>query len=241
MVTLVSRVYHVNNRIFALDLDVNRGFEGPNPRFFKDTAFSKSRLFQKHRFFSQKITSFFKNTAFSKTWSFKNTSFFVIKGTISLGFLPQIMANNTLGEAKMGENCDVSMWAKMSKYKRDDQKQEWYDDNLLFIYCHYYRHGREIKGECKRRNIKQHYDPGCLERGSNGGLVTVNKIAIYDKGLKVRQLVDWAITRYNNEEMVITEDGVNTCNVWVEFQNAVKPTVGKTYFKYCLHSWNNSD
>ena len=167
----------------------------------------------------------------------------VIKGpAILLGFLPQIRANNTLGEAKMGENCDVSMWAKMSKYKRDDQKQEWYDDNLLFIYCRHFRHGREIKDECKRRNIiKQDYDPGRLEGGSNGRLVVVNKIAIHDKGLKVQQLVDWAITRYNNEEMVITEDGVNTCNVWVEFQNVVKPTVGKTPFKHCLHSWNNSD
>ena len=196
---------------------------------------------------------FFKKTRlFSKTWSFKNTSFqkpvfqkhgfLVIKGpAILLGFLPQIRANNTLGEAKMGENCDVSMWAKMSKYKRDDQKQEWYDDNLLFIYCRHFRHGREIKDECKRRNIKQDYDPGRLEGGSNGRLVVVNKIAIHDKGLKVQQLVDWAITRYNNEEMVITEDGVNTCNVWVEFQNVVKPTVGKTPFKHCLHSWNNSD
>ena len=46
VVTLVPRVNHVNNRIFALDLDVqkyfyrifaldldaNRGFEGPNPK-----------------------------------------------------------------------------------------------------------------------------------------------------------------------------------------------------------------
>ena len=201
-------------------------------------------FFQKHDFFKNPS---FKNTVFqkpvfSKTRLSKTRLFLVIKGpTILLSFLPEIMANNTLGEAKMGENCDVSMWAKMSKYKRDDQKQEWYDDNLLFIYCRHFRHGREIKGECKRRNIKQDYDPGRLEGGSNGRLVVVNKIAIHDKGLKVQQLVDWAITRYNNEEMVITEDGVNTCNVWVEFQNVVKPTVGKTPFKHCLHSWNNSD
>ena len=141
----------------------------------------------------------------------------------------------------MGENCDVPMWAKMSKYKRDDQKQEWYDDNLLFIYCRHYQYGREIKDECKRRNIKQNYYPRRLEIDNNGRPVVVNKIAIYDKGLKVRQLVDWAITRYNNEEMIITEDGVNTYNVWVEFQNAVKPTVGKTHFEHCLHSWTNSD
>ena len=192
-----------------------------------------------------------------------------------LDFLPQIMANNTLGEWSdgdddwvfeideslwnnsckddgnevlnqittntLGENCDVSMWAKMSKYKRDDQKQEWYDDNLLFIYCRHFLHGHAIKDQCKRRNIKQNYYPRCLEGDNNSQLVVVNKIAIYDKGLKVQQLVDWAITRYNNEEMVITEDGVNTCNVWVEFQNVVKPTVGKPPFNYNLHSWTKSD
>ena len=139
----------------------------------------------------------------------------------------------------MGENINVSLWANMSKYKRNDQKQEWYDDNLIFIYCRNYRDGYEIKNECKRRNIKQKYDPRDIEVAKNGQLVVVNKIAIYYKGLKVRQLVDWAITKYNNKEMVITEDGVNTCNVWVEFQNAVKPTVGEAHFVNSVHSWTN--
>ena len=134
------------------------------------------------------------------------------------------------------QNCDVGMWAKMSKYKRDDQKQEWYDDNLLFIYCHHYLHGCKIKDECKRRNIRQRYHPKVLEIDYTGRPVYVHKIEILDKGLKVRQLVDWAITQYNNEEMVITEDGVNTCNVWVEFQNAVKPCLGGNGFKHvCIH------
>ena len=130
----------------------------------KNTAFSKIQLFQKHSF-SKKHGFLSKNRSFKNPKSrpfqnpaFQKTAFFVIKGpTILHGFLPQIMANNTLGEWSdgdddwvfeideslwnnnskddgnealnqtatntLGENCDVSMWAKMSKYKRDDQKQ----------------------------------------------------------------------------------------------------------------------
>ena len=41
-------------------------------------------------------------------------------------------------------------------------------------------------------------------------------VKIQETGLKVQQLVDWAILKFNTEEMLKTDWGFNMVNVWIE-------------------------
>ena len=95
---------------------------------------------------------------------------------------------------------------QMSKYVRDDgQKQEWYDNESIYMCCSCNEIGDEIKNECKRRNISHQYLPDVIEYRPKRSLSEacacpeyMCKIQILETGLKVRQLVDWAITKFND-------------------------------------------
>ena len=115
----------------------------------------------------------------------------------------------------------------MSKYVRDDQKQEWYDNELIYICCSSYEIGDEIRDECKRRKIKHKYFPDVIEYQPRRSLTKqlcnehMCKIEMCETGLKVRQLADWAITKFNDEimepeMMELSKIGINPYFVWIQ-------------------------
>ena len=110
---------------------------------------------------------------------------------------------------------------QMSTYVRDNQKQEWYDEPIYICCCSEYYTGDEIRDECRRRKIDHKCLPFVTERSTNklrsfGYEEYIYKIAIYDTGLKRKQLADWAITTFNNEEMVLPPHNVLAYNVWIQ-------------------------
>ena len=52
---------------------------------------------------------------------------------------------------------------QMSKYVTDGQKQEWYDNESIYICCSSNEIGDEIKNECKRRKIRHEYFANVIE------------------------------------------------------------------------------
>ena len=52
------------------------------------------------------------------------------------------------------------------------------------------------------------------------------KIQMLETGLKVRQLVDWAITKFNDETMELTPFDVKAYSVWIQPQREVLAVSG---------------
>ena len=116
---------------------------------------------------------------------------------------------------------------QMSKYVRDDQKQEWYDREPIYICCSSNEIGDEIRDECKRRKIRHEYFPNVIEYRPTRGLTEeMCKIQMLEVGLKVRQLVDWAITKFNDESMDKAELGIDAYFVWIQLQKEVSVSSG---------------
>ena len=123
---------------------------------------------------------------------------------------------------------------QMSKYVRDDgQKQEWYDNEPIYICCNSNEIGDEIKNECKRRNISHRYLPNVIEYRPRRSLTEacdhsedMCKIKILETGLKVRQLVDWAITKFKDETMEFTPFDVKAYSVWIQPEREVLAVSG---------------
>ena len=109
----------------------------------------------------------------------------------------------------------IALSRKMSRYRRDEQKPEWYNDNRIAIMLLYEKHAAEISKECKRRNI-QHFYHSHVDVLFTGGLLECYMVKIQETGLKVQQLVDWAILKFNAEEMLKTDWGFNKANVWIK-------------------------
>ena len=124
---------------------------------------------------------------------------------------------------KMAENYIVLLSYKMTKYRRDQQKSEWYNDNLIIIAANHKFCGDEVAKECKRRNIAHSYvdfykitvDPvtECMVEKPR------YKIHIKETGPKVQDLVDWAVLKFNAEEKLITDEGIRKWNVWIQVKN----------------------
>ena len=133
---------------------------------------------------------------------------------------------------------------QMSTYVRDNQKQEWYDEPI-YICCSEYHTGDEIRDECRRRKIKHRCFDDVTERRPSRGLNEeqsdrIYKIQIFDTGLKVKQLADWAITKFNYETMELPPYDVLAYNVWIQPQREV--SVGSEgydedgdYLGYSIH------
>ena len=121
----------------------------------------------------------------------------------------------------MAENYKVPLWWKMTMYGRDEQKQEWYNENLIVIKTRYREDGDEIAKGCKRRNILHFYDTYTKDI-IDGWPVDTYKVKIKETGLKVKQLADWAIIKFNAEDMLITDEGCNVRNVWIQIQDEKK-------------------
>ena len=127
---------------------------------------------------------------------------------------------------------------QMSKYVRDDQKQEWYDNEPIYICCMTNEIGDEIKNECKRRNISHRYLPDVIEYRPKRGLTEeMCKIQMLETGLKVRQLVDWAITTFNDETMDVEGNDIDGCFVWIQLQKEVFVGNGENTGIYVEHWW----
>ena len=116
---------------------------------------------------------------------------------------------------------------QMSKYVRDNQKQEWYDEPI-YICCSEYKIGDEIRDECQRRKIKHEYFPNVVEYRPRCSLDeeryqsdNMCKIEIQETGLKVKQLADWAITKFNYETMLLAPHDVLAYLVWIQPQREV--------------------
>ena len=117
---------------------------------------------------------------------------------------------------------------QMSKYIRDDQKQEWYDDERIYICCSEFKIGDEIRDECQRRKIKHECFPNVTEYRPRRSLDeeryqsnNIYKIEIQETGLKVKQLADWAITTFNYETMLLAPHDVLAYLVWIQPQREV--------------------
>ena len=123
----------------------------------------------------------------------------------------------------MAENYITPLSYKMTKYRRDQQKSEWYNDNLIIIAANHKFYGDEVAKECKRHNIAHSYvdfykitvDPvtGCMVEEPR------YKIHIKETGPKVQDLVDWAVLKFNAEEKLITDWGCNLWNVWIQVKD----------------------
>ena len=120
---------------------------------------------------------------------------------------------------------------RMSKYVRDDQKQEWYNE-LIYICSNCYKISGEIRDECKRRKIKHEYIPMVIEyrsRRKNNPRAqsdAMRKIEILETGLKVQQLADWAITKFNYETVELAPYDVLAYSVWIQPQREVLVSSG---------------
>ena len=122
---------------------------------------------------------------------------------------------------------------QMSKYVRDDQKQEWYDNEPIYICCSNYKIGDEIRDECKRRKIRHEYFPNVIEYRPRRSLAEacdqsddMCKIEILETGLKVRQLADWAITKFNYETMELAPYDIEAYSVWIQPRREVSVSSG---------------
>ena len=97
------------------------------------------------------------------------------------------------------------------------QNTDWFNENLIVIKASYPSAGDKIKKECKQRNITHYYGDHHIYRGDviDGRLVDRDeyKIKIKETGPKVKQLVEWALNRFNTRERIY---------VWIEIQD-LKP------------------
>ena len=120
---------------------------------------------------------------------------------------------------------------RMSTYKRDNQKQKWYDKPIYI--CTTEPHiGDQIEDECRRRKIHHKCTPFVTERSTNKNKVRsegyedyIYKIAIYDTGLTRKQLADWAITTFNNDAPLFLPDDILSYNVWIQPRREVAPII----------------
>ena len=107
----------------------------------------------------------------------------------------------------------------MSKYVRDDQNQELYDEPI-YICTREYHMGDQIRDECQRRKIRHECFPYVLERSTNKvqsvGYDYIYKIEIRDTGLKTKQMADWAITTFNFETLLLPPDDILAYFVWIQ-------------------------
>ena len=114
---------------------------------------------------------------------------------------------------------------QMSKYIRDDQKQEWYDEPIyICIDYNCYKVEDEIMAECKRCKIQYDYIPMVVDYCEihRARSDTMHKLCIFGTGLKVKQLADWAITTYNFEEMYLHPYDPRAYSVWIQPQREVR-------------------
>ena len=120
---------------------------------------------------------------------------------------------------------------RMSTYKRDNQKQKWYDEPIYI--CTTEPHiGDQIEDKCRRRKIHHKCTPFVTERSTNKNKVRsegyedyIYKIAIYDTGLTRKQLADWAITTFNNDAPLFLPDDILSYNVWIQPRREVAPII----------------
>ena len=120
----------------------------------------------------------------------------------------------------MAKDYKIPLGAKMTSWKMVDQNPEWYNENLIVIVTVYREVGDQIAKECKRRNILHDYSDHHFYMGEviDGRLVDrpKYKVKIKETGLKVQQLAEWALTRYN------TDDSYYIRSVWIEIQDQKK-------------------
>ena len=124
----------------------------------------------------------------------------------------------------MAENYIVPLSYKMTMCRRDQQKPEWYNENPIIINARHRQYGDEIAKECKRRNIMHSYVDFYKIKLVYGDIVEEPRYKIYIKetGPKVQELVDWAILKFNAEEKLITDEGINKWNVWIQVKDEEK-------------------
>ena len=87
------------------------------------------------------------------------------------------------------------------------------------------QYGDEIAKECKRRNIVHSYvDFYMIKVAFTGDIVEEPRYKIYIKetGPKVQDLVNWAVLKFNAEEKLITDEGSNKWNVWIQVKDEEK-------------------
>ena len=116
----------------------------------------------------------------------------------------------------------------MSKYVRDVQNQEPYDeptyqelyDEPIYICTREYHIGDQIRDECQRRKIQHECFRYVLERSTNKvrsvGYGYIYKIEIRDTRLKTKQMADWAITTFNFKKMLLPPDDILAYLVWIQ-------------------------
>ena len=115
----------------------------------------------------------------------------------------------------MAKDYKVPLCAKMTSWKMVDQNPEWYNENLIAIVTAYREVGDQIAKECKRRNILHFYDTYAQDI-VDGYPLDRYKVKIKETGLKVMELAEWALTRYN------TDDSYYIRSVWIKIQDQKK-------------------
>ena len=107
---------------------------------------------------------------------------------------------------------EQSLYTRKGLVMKDKHKPEWYNKNRVVIKARYERDAEEIVQECIRRNIQYGYD-------TSQWFLGCYRIVIKETGPKVRKLGGWAIRKFNTEERLKTEEGMNGRNVWIISQN----------------------
>ena len=66
--------------------------------------------------------------------------------------------------------------------------------------------------------IRHTHYPDKIEVLRGGALAIFHTVKIEEKVPKVRKLAGWAIRKFNTEERLKTEEGMNVKNVWIKRQ-----------------------
>ena len=167
-----------------------------------------------------------KGRVFEKRTGFWKMIVFYIKR----GFFKKSLRSKNRKVAKMIPLSRATV--RMSTYERDNQKQKWYDEPIYI--CTTEPHiGDQIEVECRRRKIHHRCIPFVTERSTNKNKVRsegyqdgyIYKIGIYDTELTRKQMADWAITTFNNDEKPFLSDDILGYMVWIQPEREIEQPI----------------
>ena len=97
------------------------------------------------------------------------------------------------------------------------QTTGWFNENRIVIKAAYRSVGDEIKEKCKQSNILYSYGGHCILGGDDEYKTEINQT-----GLKVKELAEWALDRFNTatradvwiEDRPLQVSRISPCGTW---------------------------
>ena len=131
---------------------------------------------------------------------------------------------------------------RMSTYDRTNQELKWYDEPI-YLCTTEWNINDKIEAECQRRKIP--YKGLFVKERSTDKRKVLSKGALSDyhmfkigihmaSGLERKQMADWAITTFNDEEGPIFPDDLFSYPVWIQPSRDVMSPITKSEEEYNL-------